>query len=44
MKDTTAAIMAKYLEQENVKYLFGVPGAHVLPLYDAINTFSLLLC
>jgi len=36
MKDTAAAIMAKYLEQENVKYLFGVPGAHVLPLYDAI--------
>jgi len=36
MKDSTAAIMAKYLEQENVKYLFGVPGAHVLPLYDAI--------
>jgi acetolactate synthase-1/2/3 large subunit len=36
MKDTTAAVMAKYLEQENVKYLFGVPGAHVLPLYDAI--------
>ena len=36
MKDTTAAVMAKYLEQENVNYLFGVPGAHVLPLYDAI--------
>ena len=36
MKDTTAAIMAKYLEQENVKYLFGIPGAHVLPFYDAI--------
>jgi acetolactate synthase-1/2/3 large subunit len=36
MKGTTAAIMSKYLEQENVKYLFGVPGAHVLPLYDAI--------
>jgi acetolactate synthase-1/2/3 large subunit len=36
MKDTSAAIMAKYLEKENVKYLFGVPGAHVLPLYDAI--------
>ena len=36
MKDTAAAIMSKYLEQENVKYLFGVPGAHVLPLYDAI--------
>ena len=37
MKDTTAAIMARYLEQENVKYLFGVPGAHILPIYDAIS-------
>lgn len=36
MKDTTAAIMAQYLEQERVQYFFGVPGAHVLPLYDAI--------
>lgn len=36
MKDTSAVILSKYLEQENVKYLFGVPGAHVLPLYDAI--------
>ena len=36
MKDTAAAIMAKYLEQEDVKYLFGVPGAHILPIYDAI--------
>jgi thiamine pyrophosphate-dependent acetolactate synthase large subunit-like protein len=32
MEDTTAAVMTKYLEQENVKYLFGVPGAHALPL------------
>jgi acetolactate synthase-1/2/3 large subunit len=37
MKDTSAAIMAKYLEQENVKYLFGVPGAHISPLYDGIH-------
>jgi acetolactate synthase I/II/III large subunit len=36
MKDTTVAVMAKYLEQENVKYLFGVPGVLVLPLYDTI--------
>lgn len=36
MKDSAAAIMAQYLEQEKVKYLFGVPGAHVLPLYDAV--------
>lgn len=37
MKDTTAVILSKYLEQEKVKYLFGVPGAHVLPIYDAIH-------
>jgi len=36
MKDSAAAIMAQYLEQEKVNYLFGVPGAHVLPLYDAV--------
>jgi acetolactate synthase-1/2/3 large subunit len=37
MKDTTAVILSQYLEQEKVKYLFGVPGAHVLPIYDAIH-------
>ncbi|MEN8230439.1 MAG: thiamine pyrophosphate-binding protein [Bacteroidota bacterium] len=36
MKDTAAAILAQYLEQENAKYLFGVPGAHILPIYDAM--------
>ncbi len=36
MKDTTAAITAKYLEQEGVEYVFGVPGAHVLPFYDGL--------
>lgn len=36
MKDTTAAVMAQYLEQEHVQYFFGVPGAHVLPIYDGI--------
>jgi acetolactate synthase-1/2/3 large subunit len=37
MKDTTAAVMAKYLEQEGVEYVFGVPGAHVLPFYDGLH-------
>jgi len=36
MKDTSAAILSQYLEQEDVKYLFGIPGAHILPIYDAI--------
>lgn len=37
MKDTTAAVTAKYLEQEGVEYVFGVPGAHVLPFYNALH-------
>ena len=36
MKDTTAAVMARYLEGEGVEYVFGVPGAHVLPFYDGL--------
>lgn len=36
MKGTAADILVKYLEQEGVRYLFGVPGGHLLPLYDAI--------
>ena len=28
--------MSKYLEQENLKYIFWVKVAHILPLYDAI--------
>jgi thiamine pyrophosphate-dependent acetolactate synthase large subunit-like protein len=37
MKDTSAAILSQYLEQENVKYLLGIPGGHILPIYDAMN-------
>lgn len=40
MKGTTADILVKYLEQEGVEYVFGVPGAHVLPIYDAISKSS----
>jgi acetolactate synthase-1/2/3 large subunit len=35
MKGTTSDILAAYLQKESVKYLFGVPGFHVLPIYDA---------
>jgi acetolactate synthase-1/2/3 large subunit len=36
MKGSSADILVKYLEQEGVEYLFGVPGGHLLPLYDAL--------
>ena len=36
MKGSSAEILVKYLEQEGVEYIFGIPGGHLLPLYDAL--------
>ena len=36
MKGSSAEIIVRYLEQEGVEYVFGVPGGHLLPLYDAL--------
>ena len=35
MKGTGAQILVRYLEQEGVRVVFGVPGGHLLGLYDA---------
>ena len=37
MNGTASDILVKYLEQEGVEYLFGVPGGHLLQLYDAVH-------
>lgn len=36
MKGSSAEIIVKHLEQEGVEYVFGVPGGHLLPFYDAL--------
>jgi acetolactate synthase-1/2/3 large subunit len=36
MKSSATDVLVKYLEREGVEYLFGVPGGHLLPLYDSI--------
>jgi len=36
VKAAAVDILVKYLEQEGVEYIFGVPGGHLLPLYDAV--------
>lgn len=33
---TGAQALIRYLEEENVKYVYGYPGGAVLPLYDAL--------
>lgn len=37
MKGSAAEILVSYLAGEGVGYLFGVPGGHLLALYDAVH-------
>lgn len=36
MKIKAINALLKYLEQEKVKYIFGIPGGPLMPLYDAL--------
>ncbi|MDD3791892.1 MAG: thiamine pyrophosphate-binding protein [Candidatus Bathyarchaeota archaeon] len=37
MKLTNSDLLLKYLENEGVEYIFGVPGLSLIPLFEAIN-------
>jgi acetolactate synthase I/II/III large subunit len=37
MKANGAEILVRYLEGEGVKYVFGLPGGHLLTFYDAVH-------
>jgi acetolactate synthase-1/2/3 large subunit len=37
MRATGAEILVRYLENEGVKYVFGLPGGHLLTFYDALG-------
>ena len=41
MKGTGAEILVRYLENEGVKYVFGLPGGHLLTFYDALGRSSI---
>jgi len=32
-----AKIVGKYLQNEGVKYVFGIPGGDLLPFFDALH-------
>jgi acetolactate synthase I/II/III large subunit len=36
MKITVAELIVKYLERLGIEYIFGMPGAHILPVYDSL--------
>ncbi|NLE04955.1 MAG: thiamine pyrophosphate-binding protein, partial [Crenarchaeota archaeon] len=37
MKLTSSDLLLKYLEKENVEYIFGVPGLSLVPIFQACN-------
>jgi len=36
MKVTVSDLIVRFVERLGIKYIFGMPGAHVLPIYDAL--------
>jgi acetolactate synthase-1/2/3 large subunit len=34
---TVSRFIVKYLEHLGVEYVFGIPGAHILPVFDSLN-------
>jgi len=38
MKITVSDLIVRYMERLGIEVIFGMPGAHVLPIYDALYT------
>ena len=36
MKITVSELIVRYLERLGIEYIFGIPGAHILPVYDSL--------
>lgn len=36
MKITVSELIVKYIERLGIEYIFGMPGAHILPVYDSL--------
>ncbi len=36
MKVTVSDLIVKYLQHLGIEYIFGMPGAHILPVYDSL--------
>jgi acetolactate synthase-1/2/3 large subunit len=41
MNITVSELIVRYMERLGIGYIFGMPGAHVLPVYDALYRSSL---
>ena len=36
MKITVSELIVRYMERLGIEYIFGMPGAHILPVYDSL--------
>jgi len=36
MKIPVSELIVKYMEKLGIEYIFGMPGAHILPVYDSL--------
>jgi acetolactate synthase-1/2/3 large subunit len=41
MTSTVAELVTKYMERLGIRHIFGMPGAHILPVYDALYDSSI---
>ena len=41
MKITVSELIVKYMERLGIEYIFGMPGAHILPVYDSLYDSSI---
>lgn len=41
MKIKVSELIVKYMERLGIEYIFGMPGAHILPVYDALYDSSI---
>ena len=40
MKIQVSELIVRYLEKLGIEYIFGMPGAHILPVYDSLYRSS----
>ncbi|MCK5263637.1 MAG: hypothetical protein KAJ92_08105, partial [Gammaproteobacteria bacterium] len=41
MKVQVSELLVKYMEQLGIDTIFGMPGAHILPVYDSLYDSSI---
>jgi len=41
MKITVSELIVRYMERLGIEYIFGMPGAHILPVYDSLYDSSI---